>query len=144
MSNNFIISKKLFDKFKFDENIQGYGYEDLALSFTLQQNHVNIIHIENPVVHGHIEYNDAFLDKTKVAIDNLKKLHLNNQIMETSLIKYASMIKDLKLKSFILWVATKSKNNIENNLRSAKPRMTAFSFWKLSYFLENNNNMEEL
>ena len=144
MSNNFVISKKLFERFRFDESIQGYGYEDLALSYTLQQNHVNIMHIENPVIHGHIEYNDAFLDKTKVAIDNLKKLHLDNQIMETSLIKYASMVKDLKLKSFILWIATKSKNYIENNLRSAKPRMTVFSFWKLSQFLENHTNMKEL
>jgi glycosyltransferase involved in cell wall biosynthesis len=53
MTNNFMIKKELLCSIKFDERITNYGHED------------------NPILNGEIETNTVFLDKTKLAIQNL-------------------------------------------------------------------------
>ncbi|KXK36322.1 MAG: family 2 glycosyl transferase [Bacteroidetes bacterium OLB9] len=74
-SNNFIIPEKLFKDHLFDENVKGYGYEDLLYAFDLKKSGVNIVHIDNPTLHDGLEVNTMFIKKTKNAIENLAMLY---------------------------------------------------------------------
>lgn len=71
MTNNFMIKKELLCSIKFDERITNYGHEDTLFGYTLKNNQIEIRHIENPILNGEIETNTVFLDKTKLAIQNL-------------------------------------------------------------------------
>ena len=75
---NFLVKKEILQQFPFDENLKNYGYEDLIFSKNLELKKVEISHFENPVLHGDEETTDVFLFKTKIAIQNLRKIHKNN------------------------------------------------------------------
>lgn len=71
MSNNFVIPKKVLQAIPFDESLVGYGHEDTLLGHELALAGVTIYHLQNPVLNGHIESNDVFLEKTEEGIRNM-------------------------------------------------------------------------
>ncbi len=71
MTNNFIIERKLFDNIRFDEGIVEYGHEDTLFGFELKKRKVDIIHINNPILNGHLEDNTEYIQNTEKAISNL-------------------------------------------------------------------------
>lgn len=86
MSNNFLIRKEVFEKIKFDEGIQGYGHEDTLFGYRLKQNGVNIIHLDNSVIHQFDESATVFIKKTRDAIRNLyfiySKIEIESDFMQ--------------------------------------------------------------
>lgn len=68
-SNNILLPKSL--NYDFPEASKGYGYEDLALGQKLKQEGVNIVHIDNPVMHSQLDTNHDFIRKHQQAISNL-------------------------------------------------------------------------
>jgi len=71
MTNNFLISKKVFEENRFDERIVKYGHEDTLFGFSLKKRNIRIIHIDNPVINGDIELNSEYLNKTREGVINL-------------------------------------------------------------------------
>ena len=74
MTNNFLIKRELFDQIRFEERLTQYGHEDTLFGYELAKRGIQIEHIENPIMNGDIETNQLFLEKTKLGIENLKKL----------------------------------------------------------------------
>jgi len=74
LSNNFVIDKASVLAIPFDETIVGYGYEDVYLAYMLQKNGVEILHIENPVIHEGLDRAEALLNKLDEAAQNLLRL----------------------------------------------------------------------
>lgn len=74
MTNNFVIPKEVFNRVRFDETLVGYGHEDTLFGFQLHQNGVALNHIDNAILNGHIENNEAFLLKTEEGVKNLKRI----------------------------------------------------------------------
>ncbi|MBK5269856.1 MAG: glycosyltransferase family 2 protein [Bacteroidia bacterium] len=71
MTNNFMIQKKVFQQIHFNDKLTGYGHEDTLIGFELMKAGIRIEHINNPVLHGQLETNKEFLEKTKSSISNL-------------------------------------------------------------------------
>lgn len=71
MTNNFLITKSLLQKVKFDERITGYGHEDTLFGLELKKRNIPILHIDNPLYHIGLENNEDFIGKTIQAIRNL-------------------------------------------------------------------------
>ncbi len=71
MTNNFVISKNIFEKNRFDERLVEYGHEDTLFGYELKKKGIDIIHIDNPVMNGDLESNDKYLRNTEKAITNL-------------------------------------------------------------------------
>lgn len=71
MTGNFLINRRIFGQIKFDERITGYGHEDTMFGFMLKKKGINVKHINNPVLHGDIDYNTGYLKKTEKGIINL-------------------------------------------------------------------------
>ena len=75
MTNNFLIRRDVFEKVHFDERISKYGHEDTLFGYALEQNKVNLVHIDNAVVNGNVETNVEFLHKTVEAVENLAEIY---------------------------------------------------------------------
>ncbi|MFC2098453.1 glycosyltransferase family 2 protein [Bacteroidota bacterium] len=74
MTNNFLIPIQILRDIPFNENLSGYGHEDSLFGYDLSRNGHNILHIDNPVLHGDLQTNREFLDKTKEAVHNLVRI----------------------------------------------------------------------
>jgi glycosyltransferase involved in cell wall biosynthesis len=71
MTNNFLIPAGVLRDTPFDERISGYGHEDTLFGFAQSKKGREILHIENPVLHGRLESNREFVEKTREAVRNL-------------------------------------------------------------------------
>ncbi|MCO6463928.1 MAG: glycosyltransferase family 2 protein [Saprospiraceae bacterium] len=136
-SNNFIIPEKLFKDHLFDENVKGYGYEDLLYAFDLKKSGVNIVHIDNPTLHDGLEVNTMFIKKTKNAIENLAMLYKQKKIPHTRLIKSYEKLKEWDMLKAFQWYYARVSDNIDANLLSDNPSVFKFNLWKLHLFIEN-------
>lgn len=72
-TSNFLISRELLLKVKFNESLSGYGHEDTLFGFDLKTHKIPISHIDNPVEIEKIDTNRLFLQKTEESIRNLLK-----------------------------------------------------------------------
>ena len=138
---NFLVKKEILQQFPFDENLKNYGYEDLIFSKNLELNKVEISHLENPVLHSDEETTDIFLSKTKIAIQNLRKIHKNNPdfVEDMKLIKVYQKIKDKRLLSVYKNFFKISKLFLINKLHQENPNLRYFDLYKLGLFIEKHN-----
>jgi len=137
---NFLISKSIFQQIRFDETIKGYGHEDTIFGVLLHQQDIEILFIDNPVVHVGLDNNKIFLRKTEEGIANLYALYRGK--------KYPYLEKDSKIlstfiqfKSFYLhfpikWFYLLSKPFLVQNLLSSEPSLVVFDLYKLGYLCE--------
>ncbi|OIP81233.1 MAG: hypothetical protein AUK44_10495 [Porphyromonadaceae bacterium CG2_30_38_12] len=134
---NFLITKTIFNKVRFDENIKGYGHEDTIFGIMLQKNHIEFYFIDNPVIHTGLEENSVFLQKTKKAIENLYALssiqtYENLNEISRILITFKN-IKNKKLVSIFSFLYSLLHVGIERILCSAYPPLLLFDIYKLLY-----------
>jgi hypothetical protein len=135
MSNNFLIHQRIFQKFKFDENIEGYGYEDLAYSHVLQKNKIPVLHIDNPVIHKGLETTEELLKKTVQATENLYRLYESQNIGKTRLIRTAERLEKLAVDKISFNLLSRYEAKIIDKLHGKDPNLTYFSLFKLLNFL---------
>jgi len=136
-SPNFLISKSIFNRVRFDESIKGYGHEDTIFGIMLQRENVKFEYIDNPVIHIGIENNQTFVKKTEEALRNLYSLYNSGE--------YPELEKESKILSFylkldkehltcIVSVGYKIFDSlIKKNLLSARPSLFLFDFYKFAY-----------
>lgn len=70
-TNNFFSPKYIIKQIPFYEKLSNYGQEDTFFGYELKNSHVDIIHIDNPVIHLNSDSNKAYLAKTKSSLENL-------------------------------------------------------------------------
>jgi glycosyltransferase involved in cell wall biosynthesis len=140
-TNNFFIAKGIFDSIKFDESIVNYGYEDVLFANDLQQHHINILHIDNQVLHDGIESNEVYLKKIKQSIANLKKLNSSGRTISTRLSRMADKCVPypvlLKLSSRLRKVGI---SLIERLLNRYPLAIFLLQVWKLLNYLDEDLN----
>lgn len=135
MTGNFLISKKVFEKIKFDEEITQYGHEDTVFAYEAMQNNIKIKHIDNPLIHIGLETSEKFIEKTKVAVKNLKAIAETDKYQELfATIRLWRVYKKIKLIRFFIKVLYHiTKKIIERNLKGEYPKLSYFDFYKLGY-----------
>lgn len=139
-TNNFLISKSIFDKIKFREFLKDYGHEDSLFGFELKQNNFSIKHIDNPVIHCGLESNKVFLDKSLKAINNLVIIKNNTSIdpaftNDIRLIRNQRKAAKIGLNVFVKLIFNKFDKTIRNHLiKSTNPSLFWFNFYKLAHY----------
>ncbi|MCC9019092.1 glycosyltransferase family 2 protein [Flavobacterium lipolyticum] len=136
LTSNLVIKKDIFVRFPFDESITRYGYEDLCFFSVLKANHFKILRIVNPTFHLNLETSKVFLNKTKIALENLVFLYDSDKILkkESKIITSFESLRRLKLTQFSAFLFVKNQIRIERNLLSQKPSLFLFDLYKLGYF----------
>jgi glycosyltransferase involved in cell wall biosynthesis len=133
--SNTLIQKSVFDKVKLNSNIKKYGHEDAVFSYDLFTNAIEVTHINNPVYHTGIENNDVFLDKTKVAVENLLHLHQLGIIdpKVNKLLKVFIQSKRLGITFMLAQLYKVFGKKLEHFINNQNPSLTIFDFCRLSY-----------
>lgn len=134
-SNNFLISKKIFQNILFEESLNQYGHEDTLFGFRLEQNKVGIIHIDNPLIHAQLESNKEFLRKTELGLQNLLKIqNLEPKFKEKSgVLSLYLKIKGMGLSALFNKLYSSQKENLLKNLEGNSPSLKKFNLYKLLY-----------
>tara|TARA_B100001057_G_scaffold500472_1_gene615719 strand:+ start:14668 stop:15525 length:858 start_codon:yes stop_codon:yes gene_type:complete len=132
-SHHFLIQKKIFCKFKFNEKIKKYGHEDTIFWLKLKQKNYKFKYIENSLM-NRLENSKIFIKKTNEALNNLYQLSKTHDLSEISLIKFHRIIKMFLLKNFIVFIFKSMKSNLIKNLLSKNPNMLLFQFYKIGYY----------
>lgn len=135
MTNNFLISKSLFQKISFDESLTKYGHEDTLFGYELKRMGVKVKHINNPIRHIGLDENRKFLNNTKRGVENLKYIAQNYD--------YPELYRDIKLlkvyqkiaywRGMLAGLYTLFAKPIEAQLNSASPSLLLFDMYKLGY-----------
>jgi len=135
-SNNFIIPQNIFNKFPFDEEIQGYGYEDLLYASQLKKDGIGINHIDNPIIHDGLEIHTVFIKKTENALNNLAFLYSRDANFTTTLIQMYRRLEKYGFLPFFENIYKKISTSISKNMYSQNPSIFLFNLWKLFYFIQ--------
>ena len=143
-TNNFFIRRELILEIPFDESIKGYGYEDVVFAEDLHKNGINIVHINNPVVHEGLESNEEFLAKTRESVQNLAYLVYRQKISKTRLTQVYERIKW----SIVLAEKGKMLENLRkvafNNLQKGRGGNFLFSIWKLLVYHQEQKSLPKI
>lgn len=137
-SNNFLVKRKYMIQYPFDEQIKGYGYEDLFWAQKLYNKGIPIMHIDNQTEHLGLEKSKVFIKKTEESLTNLYKMIKEGKAINTRLLDFVEKAEKWKVKPFLLNYYTKRKDKIYQNLLSPKPNLFYFDFYKYAYYLDLN------
>jgi len=139
-SNNFLIERRVFENIHFRETLKTYGHEDTLLGYDLFKNGIEIYHIQNPVEHTGLESAETFIQKTGVALTNLKKIQKelpgNNKdfISQLNFLNKYYRITKIIPPFLIRLTYNILKKRMRKNLTGDNPSLFLFDLYKLSYF----------
>ena len=141
LTSNILIKKNIFILNKFDKSITKYGYEDLVFLSDLKKKGILVKHIDNTTYHLGLETSQQFLEKTKIALENLRLITETDalDLSESKLLKVSTLSESLHLTPFISFLFQKTERKMEQNLLSKKPSLLLFDLYKLGYFCSLKN-----
>lgn len=134
---NVLIDKSIFSKLRFYEELRQYGHEDTLFGFQLKKAGIDILHIDNGLIHEGLETNREFLTKTKLSIENLSKLYdivtdIKTFSSSVSLLGQYHRIKLLRLTRVFAGLFIRYRDKLERQLDSSKPSLRLFRFYRIS------------
>jgi glycosyltransferase involved in cell wall biosynthesis len=136
---NVLIDRNIFSKLRFNEEIRQYGYEDALLSYQLRKAGINILHIDNGLIHEGLESNHEYLEKTKQGIENLSRLYDRVTDKKTfsstvHMIRIYDNIRLFRIRLILVAVFVRFRERMINRIDSANPPLWLFSFYKICLF----------
>jgi glycosyltransferase involved in cell wall biosynthesis len=136
LTSNLLIEKEVFLSNPFDKSITNYGYEDLVFLSELKEKGVLVTHIDNPTFHLGLETSQEFLEKTRIALTNLKSIAETNPraSSESKILKLYNVLNKVYLDSLISYLFKITERKIAKNLLSQKPSLLLFDLYKLGYY----------
>lgn len=137
MTNNFLMPKALFESITFDESLRTYGHEDTLFGMELAKKGIEILHLNNPLLHLGLERREVFLAKTKMAVYNLAQLIQQGKNVQTRLSDTYLRLKKLKLAGITGWVLKMLRPFILTRLQATqKIDLRYLDLYKLDLFIE--------
>ena len=139
---NFLISKSIFNRVRFDENIQGYGHEDMLFGHQLHQLGYVFIQIENPLIHKGLDENRTFLRKTEEGTRNLFLLYKTGRYSfledESKLLSAFIRIYKAGLTHMFAHAFNLLKPFLDRNLCSRKPSLKLYDLYKILFLCKTS------
>ena len=136
ISQCFLIKKKVFLQANtFFENTYGM---DVLFSRNLENLNVQVLHIDNPIIHYGLETNTSFILKTKKGLETLSKLEKERKIPNNyrPIQKAYVALQKRKLGGVFGFAITGLEFLILKNLNSRNPSLLLFDVLKLNYYLK--------
>ena len=136
---NVLIEKAVFTKIRFNEELRQYGHEDTLLGYQLKKAGINVLHIDNGLVHEGVESNREFLNKTKLGIENLS--HLYDKVTDktdfsqiVNMLRIYNILEVFRLTRILAGIFIRFRDRMEIRLDSSKISLWLFGFYKVSMF----------
>lgn len=133
-TSNFIVKRSILLKHPFDERFSHYGYEDVLWGKNLKDNHIPILHVNNPLGYEHFIGNMSFLYKTEESLRTLYQFR--NELQGYSkIIDYAHKLKRWHLYPPCQYLFPLLSLPIKARLTGNKPSIFMFNIYKLLYYI---------
>ncbi len=137
MANNFMIARQMILKNPFYAGHTRYGHEDTLFGEMLRQKGIEVVHIDNPVLHLVDEDSAEFIDKTREAMANMAGYYRSGMLGDH--LKLIQAYKRLKKVpgaiALTRWYWRLNQKRIMNNLAGLNPSMKNFALFKLNEFI---------
>ena len=134
---NFMIPKSVFEAIRFDESLCGYGYEDTVFAHRLMAAGVEVLHIDNPLIHAGLDENSVFLEKTENGLRNLYALSRTGRypylLHESHLLHTFVCLQRWRVNRLCGWLYSCLRSVMRRNLLSPVPSLRVFDLYKLLY-----------
>jgi glycosyltransferase involved in cell wall biosynthesis len=136
---NFLIDKSVFSRIRFNEELKQYGHEDTLFGYQLKKAGIDILHIDNGLLHEGLESNREFLNKTKLGIENLSKLY----DIVTDKRAFAGTVRILRnyntlvffrIARILAGIFIRYRDQMEIRLDSSNISLRLFGFYKICMF----------
>jgi glycosyltransferase involved in cell wall biosynthesis len=136
---NVLIDKTVFSKIRFNEELKQYGYEDTLMGYQLKKAGIDILHIDNGLIHEGLETNKEFLNKTKLGIENLSKLYDRVTDKKTfsrtvRILRTYNYLRFFRLPLILARYYIRYRDRMEIRLDSGNISVLLFRFYKVSLF----------
>jgi len=136
---NVLIERTVFSRIRFNEELKQYGYEDTLMGYQLKKAGIDILHIDNGLIHEGLETNKEFLNKTKLGIENLSKLYDNVTDKKTfsrtvRILRTYNYLRFFRLTNILTWVYIRYRDRMEIRLESGNISVLLFRFYKVTMF----------
>ena len=131
-SFNLFMPRTIAERFPFNERITGYGYEDTLMGRDMARAHVQVLHIDNPLLNTDLETNPRFLAKTEEALHTLAML---NREMEgySSLLHLHQRLYRMGMSGCMRLAYRLWGTLLRRHLTGHHPSVTLFQCYKLLY-----------
>jgi glycosyltransferase involved in cell wall biosynthesis len=136
---NVLMDKSVFSKIRFNEELRQYGHEDTLLGYQLRKAGINVLHIDNGLLHEGLESNREYLIKTRLGIENLSQLYdkVTDKPVFSKAVRMLSIynkLSTLRLARILAGLFIRYREKMEIDLDSSKVSLLLFGFYKVSMF----------
>ena len=131
---NFLVARTIMLAHPFDTRFRHYGYEDVFFGKQLQDHHIEIAHIDNPLSFEVFEDNASFISKTE---EGLRTLHHFQEELSgySNMLRHIQRLRHWRLLPIIrLWHQLFGATERRLLLGHHAP-LWLFSLYRLGYFL---------
>ncbi|WGD35137.1 glycosyltransferase family 2 protein [Olleya sp. YS] len=138
--NNTLMTKAIFNTIGFEKTLTQYGHEDTLFAYKASQLQTKVLHIDNPILHGDVDFSSVFLKKTKNGLQNLDYIY-NSNLIDYHFIPflvYFTKLKQWKLNYILAASYYLISPLIKLNLTSKRPSLFLFDLFRISYFCHIN------
>jgi len=139
---NFLISKSIFNRVRFDDSIRGYGHEDMLFGHQLHQLGYEFTQIENPLIHKGLDSNETFIRKTEEGTRNLFLLFQTGRYpylaKESNLLRTYIRINKLGLRRLFALKFDVSKQLLRRLLCQKSPLLLLYDWYKLLFLCKTS------
>ena len=129
---SFLIDRNVFMQIRFDESYSGYGYEDVQFGRELEKRNVSILHIDNQLIHLGLEKSEAYLEKTRQAVQNAFA-HKDEVEGGSRLLTHYNRVVRFRMRWLFRGLWKLFGKQMEKNLLGSTPSLRIFSLYKLCY-----------
>ncbi|HEX8659396.1 MAG TPA: glycosyltransferase [Hymenobacter sp.] len=134
--NNALIRTDIFRRYPLDEQLSGYGHEDTKFGLVLAAANVEVLHLDNPVLHDGLEPASTFLAKSEEAVRNLTQLHREDEAPDSKLLQAVGRVRTWRLDTLAKAALGAAEPRLRRNLLSPKPNLRAFDLLKMHWLLQ--------
>lgn len=136
---NFMIERDTFMKIRFNEELKQYGHEDTLLGYQLNKAGINILHINNGLIHDGVESNSEYLLKIKQGIENLsilcdKVTDRKTFASSVRLVRFYDNLSRIGLTYFLAGFYIRYRDRLEIALDSSKISLFKFALFRITLF----------
>ncbi|MDO4171107.1 MAG: glycosyltransferase family 2 protein [Prevotellaceae bacterium] len=131
-SFNLCVRRDVMLDIPFDERCRNYGYEDALFGVMLKERGVEVLHIDNPLVHLGLEPNAVFLEKTETALRTLDSLGMR-MLPYSHVGRTMQRLRRWRMAWAVRRMYSAFGGAMRRNLLGKRPCLTVFALYKLGY-----------
>ncbi|MBA4154937.1 glycosyltransferase [Flavobacterium sp.] len=133
-SGNMLVPKSIFLNFNYQANEKNYGM-DIYFGYQLYQQHISVLHLDNPILHLGLETNEVYFQKALQGVESRKKylLHEKGVDQMNPLVQAYSKLKKLGLTKLVAVGFKMVAPFLKRNILSTNPKLVYFDIYRLGY-----------